>query len=409
MTKKLSLFFVFYILVVQPLFAWLLWNNCSFYILAWFNAWVFLVALAISCLWNNKEQVEKTSSHKVLEKKEEKKSDEISEKENFEKEQAVENDKNEIKIQKESVSIPKIVQPISGHNIQKNKKKVYKKTWQRRVLLATLVLAGILARPLWELFWSRSIVISLIVWWIFYLIIGKIADLNGFEKTRTLITNWLYWILIIGWLAYGVNNLYSNGQSIEDLIPSDLWSRIEKYVKNWFLIEDDKESGDTDESNVYIFEWTGEVIPVDSQNINWMDDMVSNNITDVKEDDEMKNNESFVVEVDKNQKLTMWEAIKLLLSTSELSTSKKTVFSYVPVSSDLYPYFETAYEKKMIGKNTEPDKLITCDTYITIKWILEWRYVWSYSDIKSAYWNKAEELWKLNWCMKWEILIRWNL
>jgi hypothetical protein len=65
----------------------------------------------------------------------------------------------------------------------------------------------------------------------------------------------------------------------------------------------------------------------------------------------------------------------------------------------------------MIGTDTDPSKLVSCETFITMKWIREWRDVWTYtkSNVKSVYWAKAEQLWKLNWCTKWSYVTRGNL
>ncbi|MDR0282031.1 MAG: hypothetical protein LBI53_01545 [Candidatus Peribacteria bacterium] len=54
----------------------------------------------------------------------------------------------------------------------------------------------------------------------------------------------------------------------------------------------------------------------------------------------------------------------------------------------------------MIGKATEANKQISCDTYIVIKGIGEGWNVGNYTDIKAAYRSKAEQLDKLNACKK---------
>ena len=66
---------------------------------------------------------------------------------------------------------------------------------------------------------------------------------------------------------------------------------------------------------------------------------------------------------------------------------------------------------RMIGSDTDPSKIVSCETYITMKWLAEWWNVWSYvkSEIKSAYWKKASELWELNWCTKWSYVTKANL
>jgi hypothetical protein len=65
----------------------------------------------------------------------------------------------------------------------------------------------------------------------------------------------------------------------------------------------------------------------------------------------------------------------------------------------------------MIGTDTDPNKLLSCDTYITMKWIWEWWDVWTYSknNVKAVYWAKAEQLWKLNGCQKWKYVTKGNL
>ena len=111
------------------------------------------------------------------------------------------------------------------------------------------------------------------------------------------------------------------------------------------------------------------------------------------------------------QKVKMGEAIKAILAWTTLSTKTNSTFTYVSKTNELYPYFKTAQEKWMIWVNTNPDSYVSCDTYITMKWLAEWWNVWSYasSEIKSVYWKKAAELWKLNGCEKWASVTKWNL
>jgi hypothetical protein len=98
--------------------------------------------------------------------------------------------------------------------------------------------------------------------------------------------------------------------------------------------------------------------------------------------------------------ITMLEALKHVIDTNKLPLSQKTDinFTYVSKTNADYPYFRTAYETRMIGKNTDPSKQISCDTYIVIKGIGEGRNVGNYTDVKVAYRKKAEELKKLNGC-----------
>jgi hypothetical protein len=98
----------------------------------------------------------------------------------------------------------------------------------------------------------------------------------------------------------------------------------------------------------------------------------------------------------------MMEAIKHIIDTNQIPLSSKTDITFTSVSktSSNYAYFRTAYEKRMIGKNTDPSKQISCETYMVIKGLGEGRSIGNYSDVKAAYWKKAEELGKLNGCKK---------
>jgi hypothetical protein len=98
----------------------------------------------------------------------------------------------------------------------------------------------------------------------------------------------------------------------------------------------------------------------------------------------------------------MMDAIKHIIEVNAIPLSTKTDITFTSVSktSSNYPYFKTAYDKRMIGKNTDPSKQISCETYIVIKGLGEGRNVGNYTDVKIAYWNKAEELGKLNGCKK---------
>jgi hypothetical protein len=98
----------------------------------------------------------------------------------------------------------------------------------------------------------------------------------------------------------------------------------------------------------------------------------------------------------------MMDAIKHVIDTNHIPLSTKTDISFTTLSKSNtnYAYFKTAYEKRMIGKNTDPTKQISCDTYMVIKGIGEGRNVGSYTDVKAAYWKKAEEVGKLNGCKK---------
>ena len=439
---------------------WML-DNCSLYQLAWLNAWVFIIARLISALCkSNKPKAPKDNTAKVIEKSEEKisriendngvavvsveKKQEVvvetakAEEENEMTEWLVENteekleEKTEEKIpekpMKETVTIPKIVQPLSWHNTSTNKRKKDVKWWQRLVLLFTLGVAALIAWTLWEFLGNRWIGISLFLWRILYLVIGKLFDIDGFYNAKKLFTNWLYIILILAWIGYWVYTAqdYNSINLVKEKAIS--------YVKDRF--KSDKDNAELDTWDViYVFEWTWEVITdtwdIDildntwdienetwiAENIAWTEEtniwiqnaeqeqnaqpeVVAQPETNVQT--EVKTEEQAPTSDDPNREVTMWEAIKHLLQWYTLSTKTDKSFTYVAKSNELYPYFKTAQEKTMIWFDTNPNKRVSCETYMSLKWILEWWKVNIYdkSQTRIIYWNKANELGKTNWCAR---------
>ena len=484
MTNWLKFFLAFYILVGQPALLWWMLNNCSLYQLAWLNAWVFVIARLISALCkSNKPEPSNDNVAKVVEKKSEEK---ISRIENdngvavvsVEKRQEVvfENDKTETQEQivdslvedkdgtvdekldgnfsekvedkseeklerpmRENVSIPKIVQPLSWHQTPKKRKNDLK--WgQWLVLLLTLVVAWVLAWTLREFLWNRWIAIALFLWWILYLVIGKLFDLDGFYNAKKLFTNWLYIILIVAWICYGVYSMQDS--SSLNIIKNKAVS----YINNQFNSEKRDNSEETTWDIIYIFEWTGEVITetwdtTDILDNSWIiEDEIWNDVNSWNlENSEQELNvqpetvaqtevniqpETIVepeVKVEEqiqepiadnpNRQVTWWEAIKHLLQWYTLSTKTDKTFVYVAKSNELYPYFKTAQEKAMIWFDVNPNKSISCETYMALKWILEWWKVNIYdrSQTRNIYWNKAYELGKTNGCAKWSFVKVKNL
>ncbi len=115
--------------------------------------------------------------------------------------------------------------------------------------------------------------------------------------------------------------------------------------------------------------------------------------------------------------ITSWDnvsimtAVKYLIDTNEVpfDNTTNTSFTNISKADPDYKYFKTAAREWMIWKSTNPDTNITCDTYIVMKWLVEWWDIWSYTDIKQAYRSEAIELDKLNDCSKWNLLIAINL
>ena len=438
MTNWLLIFLALYALVWQPAIVWWMIDNTQLYQLAWLNAWIFLIALIISSIF--KPNKSKDNSAKLVQKSEEKVSRiendngvaivEVEKKtevvvETWDTENVEENaeaekleEKSDEKPMKETVTIPKIVQPITWHQPKKRKRE--RKWGQRVILLLTLAVAAVIAWTLWEFLWNRWIAIALFLGRILYLVIGKLFDINGFFNAKKLFTNRLYIVLILAWIGYGVYVMEQEDKSF-NLLPAWWSDKAVEYVK-WLFKHEEPVPVDT--SAIYIFEGTGEVISntndtdnlvntwdVETTEIETGDNEVVNPEAEAQPEVKPEEDTPELTPEEAKKQVTMWEAIKAILAWTTLSTKTNSTFKYVSKSNELYPYFKTAQEKWMIWTDADPSKIVSCETYITMKWLAEWWNVWNYvkSEIKSAYWKKATELWKLNGCQKWKYVTKWNL
>ena len=438
MTTWLLIFLALYVLVGQPAIVWWMLDNTQLYELAWLNAWVFLIALIISAIF--KPNKSKDNSAKLVQKSEEKvsriendngvaiveveKKTEVvvetwdTENEEWNAEEKLE-EKSEERPMKETVTIPKIVQPLTWHAPTKKRKR--ESRWgQRLILLLTLAIAAVIAWTLWEFLGNRWIAIALFLWWILYLVIGKLFDVNGFFNAKKLFTNRLYIVLILAWIGYGVYTMQQEDRSF-NLLPEWWTNKVAEYVKDLFKKE---ELEPIDTSAIYIFEWTWEVITntgdtelvdntleVENTETENLDNENSESENETETQDVIEDETLELTPEEAKKQVTMWEAIKSILAWIALSTKTNSTFKYVSKSNELYPYFKTAQEKWMIWTDADPSKMVSCETYITMKWLAEWWNVGSYAkgEIKSAYWKKATELWKLNGCQKWKYVTKWNL
>jgi hypothetical protein len=222
---------------------------------------------------------------------------------------------------RETVSIPKIVQPLSWHQVPKKRRREIK--WgQRLVLLLTLGIAAVIAWTLWEFLWNRWIGISLFLWRILYLVIGKLFDINGFYNAKKLFTNWLYIVLIIAWIGYGV---YATQDDASLKLIKD---KAVSYVQDRFKSEKENNSEVDTWDVIYVFEWTGEVI-TDLENLNetWtieneienteIDTWIVENIQpeiEVQPEPIVETQTPVLSDEEAKKQVTMWEAIKSLLA-----------------------------------------------------------------------------------------------
>lgn len=406
MTKNLFLLFVIYFFVIQSAIMGFLTGDTLYYKLAGINAIaIFLISIIYSMFTGSSEKRQTRKKENV--KKEEvmiKSEDNIIQKEIIKKETA---EKIEIA---EKVSVQKIVQPIPASRKKAPRKN--KKYGQWRLFLITLIIVAILNYSIWEFFTYRSPLFTLLIGYILFFIIGKILDLNGFSSTAKLPTTWIYYILIL--LGIGYAGLYSTGK--EELISKYIPELRGQSSYNDTDTPPQIKDPDITTNPDYIFEGTGEVLSgTNLSGTNLSGDQLSgavvtgailsgNNNTGNNNSTGTINtgNQTEVTPPTEIKNITMMDALKHVIDENNIALSTKTdiSFSSVNKNSDDYAYYRTAYEKRMIGKNTDPSKQISCETYIVIKGLAENRSVGNYNDIKDAYRKKAEELEKLNGCKK---------
>lgn len=112
------------------------------------------------------------------------------------------------------------------------------------------------------------------------------------------------------------------------------------------------------------------------------------------------------------ESLKIIDAIKYLFDKygTTLSTKTDISFTYVAKTSPIYPIYRTAYEKRMIGKSTNPTKMILCDSYIVMKWLMwKWNVTYNASNVTTQFRNEAVARWALNGCQKGKTVKEANL
>lgn len=112
------------------------------------------------------------------------------------------------------------------------------------------------------------------------------------------------------------------------------------------------------------------------------------------------------------ESLKIIDAIRHLFDKygTTLSTKTDVSFTYVSKTSPIYPIYRTAYEKRMIGKSTNPTKMILCDSYIVMKWLMwKWNVTYNATNVTTQFRNEAVARWALNGCQKGKTVKEANL
>lgn len=112
------------------------------------------------------------------------------------------------------------------------------------------------------------------------------------------------------------------------------------------------------------------------------------------------------------ESLKIIDAIRHLFDKygTTLSTKTDVSFTYVSKTSPIYPIYRTAYEKRMIWKSTNPTKMILCDSYIVMKWLMwKWNVTYNATNVTTQFRNEAIARWALNGCQKGKTVKEVNL
>jgi len=344
--KNLFILFCIYFFTIQPVICGVLRNENNFFRLALIN---FVFILLITILWKDKD---------------------------------ADNDEKKSHLEKDDKA-----PQYQIHNIQKKSK--VKISEIRFFIIA--ILFGILCRyRLWDIVTHLRFIISIVWSYIIYIILWLIFKIRVF-KTResilymVLITIWcVWWIIKILNINLPIQN--NPTQEIED-INENTWDTENEILINendiitwtnvwsWF-VDIDTESNEIIDTNT----WTQEIEVIETTN-----------------------------NVDLTKNATFMDIIKFLLADENLLTDTKISFTYVSKTNEDYKYFRTAYDKKMIWKDTNPNKTPLCETYVVMKWLAKWWQVWTYTDIKKAYRNYATNNNELPSCKYGRYVTLWDL
>ena len=105
-----------------------------------------------------------------------------------------------------------------------------------------------------------------------------------------------------------------------------------------------------------------------------------------------------------NVDLTYYEIIPFIVNKYWLNNKTKLDinFKYILNDDKNYKYFKIAYYHKMFGKNSNPNLKVRCRNFAVLLWLAEhWDVVYNRNNVFDVFWNKALEKWyNFNNCCK---------
>lgn len=362
MKKNLFLLFSIYFFVVQPVFAWLLWQDINLLILSLINFVVILVILLVG---------------KAMDKQETTKKDQHT--------QAYHEDKDTI---------------FSSHHESKKAKKTgwWKGVWA--IVFAIVFYILLVGSSLgYKLIISSAI--ALILLFFVSLFTKNIRRFFSLAGTKILL-----FFLGIGIIVFGYQfSFLSTSASLKEFVVQNInASRL------WF-------ENTTPDPDAYVLSGEGSVIgsgvtsgETSSDIVDLFSGMQGSDV--ISETPRTDTSVSSGTTIPAGTSLKMWAMIKSIITKYNipLIDKKDVKFTYVSTSNELYPYFRTAYAKTLIGSSTNPDKLALCETYITMKWIIEkWNVTYTKTNVLQQYWNYAKTNNLLNGCEWGKVVKEGNL
>lgn len=340
MKKNLFVLFSLYFFVVQSVIVWVIrWEN-KFILLAIINL-IFIVMIASFQKVFEKWEKSETPTHEAK--------------------------KNEF---------------VEHKHIQTNGKKQALSNKARNFILS-MVIALIIYLQWFQSSETYSILlISIAAGFLVFLVLNAIFKSN---ETKTKRQSWM-WILYVFLLA----------------ISLWLWMY-------WYITENDKVQEEIDNNDKIVT--SGEVL---ESWMNIIDSLIQSwniNTWKILETGIIESNTwtTTTTPIPTTKPTTVWESIKIIDAIkylfdkygTTLSAKTDISFTYVSKTSPIYPIYRTAYEKRMIWKNTNPTKMILCDSYIVMKWLMAKRnVVYNTNNATTQFRNDAVSRWALNGCQK---------
>lgn len=336
--KNLFILFCFYLFVLQSAICGILRGESKFYILAWIN-FVILLLIALLSKWSD-TKVENDNPKAKIQKEEVK--------------QKVEPKHNEYEVKE---SIPQQVYFTNRH-----KSRQISPVW---FLIIALLAWIFIWFWLWDIALHLRLLISVAWSYLVYIILWKILWSHVFLtwESRT------YILAIIWCCIFSIVKLFSiDTVHIDE--PENLNPANSGFVNEIDIVWTWTQTWDIQTWSVQT--WLNQTWTTQTWNSLTWDTTIAANTGKVNS-------------ADSNKLATFRDVIKYLLADENLITTTNVSFQNISKTDSDYKYFRTAYDKRMIWSDLNPNKNPSCETFVVMKWLAQWWNVWSYSDVKQAY------------------------